>query len=489
MGEGCKDVECTALFIERAMLSEIENYGVGVGVGVGGSSSGSSDSSDSSDNKMTRNGLLRVSGIERTSSTSTIESLLDKSNANSIETINAYNSQYSKSKGEVRSYGKVPCIPPYCDFECLKAYDDDVCSIAVPGISDLINEINADVNEIRPRNCPDANGHDRMFLPISIGLHPSSIVSCVPVKHSVFASQGYFGSYAFNSMEEGEYKRSYRRSYYAVSGRKSGWDCLRHYEILGSGSVTYFEGIDGIPSGTMRNYPKKLVSRLMSLLDEVEVRAEADRDDMSKYDMSKFNHVAYSCLSYALLEYTTANLSNVAHARYMLRSVGINIDEATADGDSFKVLFLGGNDDVDYVRDMLLVGFKTLARSYPGMEVVDFVRPRHLYWSDSTSVKDWNNDGLYGLGYTYTRWLDSRDDMVFRGDIRSRIVESEFDLIVYGSVHRGMPFVDDVVSAYDKSKIVFVDGEDTHGWECSKVREYAGKGWYFMREMEDGCPR
>jgi hypothetical protein len=38
-----------------------------------------------------------------------------------------------------------------------------------------------------------------------------------------------------------------------------------------------------------------------------------------------------------------------------------------------------------------------------------------------------------------------------------------------------------------KDKIVFVDGEDEHGWGLNSG-ELMMKGHYFMREMPDGCP-
>jgi hypothetical protein len=55
-------------------------------------------------------------------------------------------------------------------------------------------------------------------------------------------------------------------------------------------------------------------------------------------------------------------------------------------------------------------------------------------------------------------------------------------------VHRGTPFLGDVLGAYGGGEVVFVDGEDEHGWACGKVRELAGRGLYFMRELPDGCP-
>ena len=47
------------------------------------------------------------------------------------------------------------------------------------------------------------------------------------------------------------YFHNYRHSYYCVTRKKKGWDCLRHYEILASGCIPYFVDIDRLPANTM----------------------------------------------------------------------------------------------------------------------------------------------------------------------------------------------------------------------------------------------
>jgi hypothetical protein len=46
---------------------------------------------------------------------------------------------------------------------------------------------------------------------------------------------GRTGTYVYD--DERAYLRQYAESYFAVSMRKSGWDCPRHYEILAAGCV------------------------------------------------------------------------------------------------------------------------------------------------------------------------------------------------------------------------------------------------------------
>ena len=90
--------------------------------------------------------------------------------------------------------------------------------------------------------------------------------------------------------------------------------------------------------------------------------------------------------------------------------------------------------------------------------VVDFVRPAHLY----SDFPEERIGGLYGLGFTYQGWLSVEDDQVDRSSIGDRVWAREFDLVIFGSVHRGMPYLEDVLEVYGKEDVVFVDGEDEH---------------------------
>ena len=197
-------------------------------------------------------------------------------------------------------------------------------------------------------------------------------------------------------------------------------------------------------------------------------------------DMDVFNFEEYLCLADQLLEYTRENLSSDAMAKYLLKT--------TQHEDAKNILFLSGSEISDYVRDTLLMGLKSLMRDVAGGKVVDFVKHNFLYNIPvDTKPHDWSNEGFYGNGFTYAHWLDGRDEED-RSRLVERIKEKEFDLIIFGSIHRGMPFLDLVFENYGKDDIVFVDGEDIHGW-CKWSTRLVGKGWFFMREIPvDSCP-
>ena len=73
----------------------------------------------------------------------------------------------------------------------------------------------------------------------------SEVVDCVPRKYYGFRGGHHskFGdrAYAFGPHEESEYKRAYSESYFGSTKKKAGWDCMRHYEIVASGAVPFFD--------------------------------------------------------------------------------------------------------------------------------------------------------------------------------------------------------------------------------------------------------
>jgi hypothetical protein len=44
--------------------------------------------------------------------------------------------------------------------------------------------------------------------------------------------------------------------------RKAGWDCLRHYEIMGNGCIPLFDQIAACPRFIMTRFPKALLSKI-----------------------------------------------------------------------------------------------------------------------------------------------------------------------------------------------------------------------------------
>jgi hypothetical protein len=81
--------------------------------------------------------------------------------------------------------------------------------------------------------------------------------------------------------------------------KKAGWDCMRHYEILGNYCIPYFVGLEDCPKNTLANLPKELL---------LEGRELAKNFDEHKY---------FSILN-ELFDYTKNNLTTKNLAKYVI---------------------------------------------------------------------------------------------------------------------------------------------------------------------------
>lgn len=84
------------------------------------------------------------------------------------------------------------------------------------------------------------------FYPITFSIPESKIINkenCL--KKTRFIAPlipGDNTTYIYNT--EKDYYESYQSSYYAITTKKGGWDCLRHYEILANNCIPYFVDIE-----------------------------------------------------------------------------------------------------------------------------------------------------------------------------------------------------------------------------------------------------
>lgn len=95
--------------------------------------------------------------------------------------------------------------------------------------------------------------------PINFCIPKELIVKEIPQKTQDYATiiPGDKTTYIYT--EETPYYEDYQKSYFGVTVKKGGWDCLRHYEILMNGCVPFFSELDQCPKATMTRFPKQLV--------------------------------------------------------------------------------------------------------------------------------------------------------------------------------------------------------------------------------------
>lgn len=109
--------------------------------------------------------------------------------------------------------------------------------------------------------------NDNNILPISFALPTTKInFNKDKIKDFSFITPLDVSTYIYDSEEM--YYRDYNESRFGVTTKKGGWDCLRHYEILGNGCIPIFIDIENCPNRTLINFPKKLCEEVKSLIEK-----------------------------------------------------------------------------------------------------------------------------------------------------------------------------------------------------------------------------
>jgi hypothetical protein len=296
-----------------------------------------------------------------------------------------------------------------------------------------------------------------MIHPVTFSFPEEKIVNSLPIKTKMMSDliPGTSETYIYNN--ETDYYNEYRKSMFAITTKKGGWDCMRHYEIMGNGCIPYFPDIEKCPTNTMALLPKDLLIEGNALYAKFKgCRVE----DLSDADIQQYN-----ILVHKLLDYTRAHLTTVRMAQYILDKS--NKSTAT------KVLYLSRDTGPDYLRCVTLHGFKSLM----GVQCHDYPKIPHIYKSSHIRYTS-----LYGKGITYTNLLDPalHCDALDKNIVEA-IQNKEFDVVIYGSYHRDLPLFDLVNTVYKPNEIVLLCGEDIHTCDYNV---WVKKGYtVFVREL------
>jgi hypothetical protein len=156
------------------------------------------------------------------------------------------------------------------------------------------------------------------FHPISFSIPSELIVDEVPEKSQAFGTvipsfmqQPSFSTYIFDN--EKDYLKDYGKSFFGLTWRKGGWDCLRHYEIMAAGCVPYFVDLQQCPPHTLKWLPKDLLLQVLSM-KHVDFRNL--HIDMEKFDFDLYNTTANRCLNHTKKHLTTETM-----AKYVLETI------------------------------------------------------------------------------------------------------------------------------------------------------------------------
>lgn len=139
------------------------------------------------------------------------------------------------------------------------------------------------------------------FYPISFAFPEENIVNSISEKHQLQATiiPGKLDTYIYKN--EMDYYKDYQVSEFGITVKKAGWDCMRHYEILGNGCIPYFPHILDSPKATMVNFPKVTINETNKL-----------------YETGSYSSQLYQYYAEMLLAYTRENLTTKKLAEYVL---------------------------------------------------------------------------------------------------------------------------------------------------------------------------
>jgi hypothetical protein len=139
---------------------------------------------------------------------------------------------------------------------------------------------------------------DNKMFPIHFAIPESKITQIKLAKTQDYGSiiPGQ-GGYTFDV--EQEYYNDYNKSYFGVTMKKAGWDCMRHYEILANNCIPYFTDLEECPQYTLTNLPKELLLEAKELTNN-------------------FEEQKYFSILNELFEYTKNNLTTKNLAKYVL---------------------------------------------------------------------------------------------------------------------------------------------------------------------------
>ena len=109
----------------------------------------------------------------------------------------------------------------------------------------------------------ELNQYRKNLLPINFAIPESKIVKEINLNtQNILAPLIPNKSKTYIYENEYEYNKMYHNSLFAITYKKAGWDCYRHYEILMNGCIPIFLNIEDCPKLSMTSLPKKLLMEI-----------------------------------------------------------------------------------------------------------------------------------------------------------------------------------------------------------------------------------
>lgn len=321
--------------------------------------------------------------------------------------------------------------------------------------------------------------------PIWFGIPSQNILSSLPNKTRGFASiiPGHRGTYVYRT--QADYYRGYEEAHFALTMKKGGFECLRHYEILARGSIPYFLDWDAYPLNISVRLPRAHITEAMSLpgvprqSELLEAMKLENTSFLMKIPVNPMFSRRYSEIASDILKWTKRYLSVESLAQYVLDVIEVHR------GDSVRNLLFLSSNEIGYQSGMLYIGFQLL-------------NP-HLFWPVYPKVGASNCSAplLYGSGFSYCESLpEGQGHLPSWPTIEDKYRMGHFDVVIYSNeANRGcdgilhdwdcVPWVNEYLKRWPNTTLAYVDGSDIGG--CHRAPLFNRIDLVFSREMQP-CP-
>jgi hypothetical protein len=273
-------------------------------------------------------------------------------------------------------------------------------------------------------------------------------------------------SYSFKVEED--YMRAYSNCKFAITMKKAGYDCLRHYEILAAGAVPYFIGIDDIPKNTMHTFPKSVIKQIMQLpgvpSEDVVVQTIKNKTSLPFIDHRIFDNNKFELLRMSLMK-ICENQILTTHLYEYLKTTNRMLK------DSSRIAVWTHTKETEYWVDYQHVMI-CIALIEAGHKIVVNVNIDFIF--EDTNV---NLLTLYGRGFNISKCVDSslRSSYILTSEIS---VAASCDFIILTTLsNSGIP--EDLKIQFTEKPTISIDGNDI-GYQTPKTT-YATK--HFLREF------
>lgn len=165
-----------------------------------------------------------------------------------------------------------------------------------------------------------------LIFPVSFSIPQEKIRPLRKDKEGDFSPlvpKGLCHKHNIKFLDETEYYDHYSAYRYALTWRKGGWDCLRHYEILAAGCVPYFVDLANCPSRTLFMFPKELCLKTMSLPGVCGWMPRAGYDQPVSVNHGAFDAAQYEEHLYALQRHLHNHLTTERVAAKLIESIAL----------------------------------------------------------------------------------------------------------------------------------------------------------------------